>query len=818
MKDKIISLILAVVMLISAPAVLVHADETSADAAGSGGKYVSDVFFAYGEDQDAANQWLIDNGWEPIQGDNDFTAGKNSKWDDAIVTAMGIKRTDDENAAITDMAVMNMKGGYSFPDYESLVEEKKTQIDEFINSFIPVLEEYRSNYNNQGAGKRRADLAFYILNKFTDGGEMEKYPVNDTGEHLGELFLKKTRQEGNEEGADLQQIILESSGPAVLAVEQCLALATDTAETTWLDRLMELSGDELTENIGKYVPEAAGQKLAPSALTNMLQLNFGDAAASLASQWYDINERMLWYERYNNDNDLWQYDDEDDEAYLARIEEFFNNLKAEDEEIFNDEINRYNNYGLLYNALYEMPYEGEWGETLGDLFNPYDGTDYGLQPDVFLPFAAVLSTGQRSGLEFLPLYSLIYIGMSNEGGIDALFPDIQGMLGDALDLSIYSGVNRSIFRGGVALTSEALMRKNRGYDPFGDLWSFSGIYNITCYSAAIATVLFEAAGAAMIYMGRVGDTVMFNGRTVSVIKKISDLEAGIQVYADSIRHTNEILASGNLGTLNEAALISERAQDLSTLQRYENELQELEQVAAKNKSMISTGRILMGVGGAILIAAAFMKGYQMYRYYQRTFTQIPLMIVDEADIVTYTKGADGQDIKNIDFDSYMYYEAAECNRQKIDKISDWQDGVDDYDDWGCGDVADLNGDFGQEWLALYTVKSPKKGDPILADSLKLQYGSDKQPDGTDQCLHFFTFTYAADLGDTAYSYNNKKHGVYLFWDADENAFADSTSTTTASTFTGGHIAIAGAGGLIIGILVSTLVLFPRRKKKEQEDA
>jgi hypothetical protein len=38
-----------------------------------------------------------------------------------------------------------------------------------------------------------------------------------------------------------------------------------------------------------------------------------------------------------------------------------------------------------------------------------------------------------------------------------------------------------------------------------------------------------------------------------------------------------------------------------------------------------------------LVAAAFAKGYQMYKYYQKTFTQIPTMIVDEADIVTYTK-------------------------------------------------------------------------------------------------------------------------------------------------------------------------------------
>lgn len=55
---------------------------------------------------------------------------------------------------------MNMKGGYSYPDYKTLLEEKKTDINEFINSFIPVLKEYRANYNGEGsaAGKKRAEL------------------------------------------------------------------------------------------------------------------------------------------------------------------------------------------------------------------------------------------------------------------------------------------------------------------------------------------------------------------------------------------------------------------------------------------------------------------------------------------------------------------------------------------------------------------------------------------------------------------------------------------------------------------------------------
>ena len=72
-----------------------------------------------------------------------------------------------------------------------------------------------------------------------------------------------------------------------------------------------------------------------------------------------------------------------------------------------------------------------------------------------------------------------------------------------------------------------------------------------------------------------------------------------------------------------------------------------------------------------------------------------------------------------------------------------------------------------------------------------------------------------DLGDTAYSFNNKKNGVYLFWDEDTEAY---NKPNTASAFTGGQLALTGAGGLAVGILGATAALYPKRKKREQEAA
>ena len=160
-------------------------------AADSGGKYISDVFIAYGYTKEEAEKWLRDNGYEPI---GDLNEGKTFATTSAVAV-LGIKRTDDPEEAITDMALMNMSGGYSFDDYDSLVKEKKADIDEFIYCFVPALEEYRENYTNpksEGAHKR-AVYAHDLLNKFYDGDPNDEYAVNDTGKPLGDLLLNKTR-------------------------------------------------------------------------------------------------------------------------------------------------------------------------------------------------------------------------------------------------------------------------------------------------------------------------------------------------------------------------------------------------------------------------------------------------------------------------------------------------------------------------------------------------------------------------------------------------------------------------------------------------
>ena len=595
---KLISLLLVLVMTVSVFTV-------SASAAETDEKYLKDVFVAYGETKEEAEKWLRDNGWEPFA---DLNEGKTSKAPGIhnAVAVMGIKRTSDPSEAITDMATMFMKGGYSFDDYESLVAQKKTDIDEFINTFVPALKEYRDNYNGKGSegGKKRAQMAHDILNKFYDGDPKGDYAVNDTGKPLGDLLLNKTKTEIGDEAynklsadqklntADLQQIILESSGPAVLIIEQALALATDTAETSWLDRRNGLSGEGLVEHIAEYAPEAKGQDLAPSAAMSLLAAHFEDYSKKLAAEWIDVHEDILWYESYCDDNNLWQEDNEDDEAYNEKIEQYFAALKEENEDRYLDELNRFNLVITYYYILPEIEYSGEWGETLYDFFRPEDeNAYYGDNYEYFAPLAAALSNGQRVALEFLTLSTLLKLGLNSDSVLEADLPSIDKVFtnseGEKLEkISIYSGINRAIFRKGVALTSSALMQKTMGKDPYDQMWDEGGIADIIAYATF-------GVGAVTMIAGVVTTAVSMSRMTAAF--EALDFNMSFAEYYEGVVFGSKHYIPGQ-GSYN----------------FYKSGIEQYKITVA--------GRWLMGIGGALMIMAAALKGVQLYQYYHRTFS------------------------------------------------------------------------------------------------------------------------------------------------------------------------------------------------------
>ena len=79
----------------------------------------------------------------------------------------------------------------------------------------------------------------------------------------------------------------------------------------------------------------------------------------------------------------------------------------------------------------------------------------------------------------------------------------------------------------------------------------------------------------------------------------------------------------------------------------------------------------------------------------------------------------------------------------------------------------------------------------------------------------FTFDNAARLDlDGSQCCRADNEGMYLYRKGDKDALK--TASATASAFGAGFLALAGIGGLALGILVTTLFMMPKLRKRKEE--
>ena len=156
--------------------------------AASSTKYISEVKVGMDKTELGAVKELLEEGYTILSKDGQYADLNYEAGSDAAFARgqkkvyLGYKTTTNPSEAITDLAVMNMRGGYSVRDYEALMEKRlKTEIIPFVERFIVTLEEYRANLNSTyPANKARAEYMKSMLNKLKD---------DDTGGLLGDLFV-----------------------------------------------------------------------------------------------------------------------------------------------------------------------------------------------------------------------------------------------------------------------------------------------------------------------------------------------------------------------------------------------------------------------------------------------------------------------------------------------------------------------------------------------------------------------------------------------------------------------------------------------------
>ena len=744
-------------------------------------EYISEVRIGVGKTMEEAEKSL--EGYTILKnGDNNADlnekAGGGMGSQGERVVLLGYKTTTDKSEAVTDLALMNMKGGYSVSDYEALMEKQmKEQIIPFVKNFQAAIDEYRENYNSDiEANKQRAKYIHDILDKFID---------DDTGKGLGELLLNETKFEMGDAAynklsdaekknhADILTILAQSNGKATLMMENLLTRAADTDEDTWLDRFAGTTYQDIIDS-SDMLPTEAKDEIAKL---------YDDDTKKIIGLWDEFSEDLNGYDEAVKIVEAF-----DESKYKAAFDEMAKmdeNTSAEDADRI---MNEYAEQQVKMNdamyksrliAVHDKLEETEYDDgTMLDFFSR-DADE--VEDTEIYPLVASLSDGQRSGLDFVSLQELIVIALTtDEGYADASLDNLE-------KTSIYAGVDRGIYeKGGVALTSEAERKKKAAMQVEDDKTFFSPW---TIAGMAVTAVSFAA----------------FTGSAVSWARNASKLKAvNAEINLDLIEL--EMAYRSNSGN-------RKIAWGVNDVYANNPELKTQFELYSSKTSLAKSLSIGFGVAMIVLAGVTTYLTYRdMQAYYKVDFTPIPKYMVDAKDITAYNAKGEMEVIKN----QSAYYKAVECNRTSGDEKYK-----------NIGKFADMNGDVGKQWLALYAVKNEAMA-PILADSLLVKVNETDLPAGYTTGIHMFGSDSAFNLNDSKYVWNANASKVFVYFNVDDKPVSTSTgasvgtntdsASVTGSVFTMGNLVLSAGIGLVLGAGIAMLIFIAMKPKKKEEKA
>ena len=767
--------------------------------------YVSEVKVAMGgsAESDLTNEGftvLCDESGKPIDLNQGAGGGTGSKGDKKVL--MGYKTTTNIREAITDLAVMNMEGGYSVDDYDLLMKRYMgAQISPFIDRFIVAINEYRENIQSEDeVNKARAEYIRAALNKFTDddcdGAGLGDLLLNETVYEMAKpQFDALSEKEQEEKGiaavnaevrdaipvtekkqhCDLLTLFAQADGQIMLVVYDLITRAADTSDDSWIDRFTAMTYDELLDSFDMAPTDAA--KAAARA--------FDDDANTILKSWETFRTQLIGAEDAVDEfNDA---EEPDFDALQEKVDALDENSTAEELiEALDDSIVAQTEQTELLNlaagfTVADYLESIEYGDgTLYDFFTRPTGD---VQADItsLYPLVASLSEGQRAGVEFISLRELVMLGNRDTAYADDSIADLQ-------TTSVYEGVDRNIYQqGGVALTSDALRTRalEKAHNRAEDKWLTTK-----------TIVLYAITGASLL------------GFLVTIPFGVRALRANSKIKALNESFRNSVKVSKK--TIEEPLLYDTEGMDIninsSTGKTVEQNLQEAQQRAVYEVSAGTRVAAWMSVGfAAVTLIMAGVSAWSTWQdlkdFYKVDYSPIPRYMVDETSI-TYTNERGEKLVKP---NQAAYYEAVLCNRKQNDSTFK-----------ALRDCADLNGDVGQQWLALYACKNSEEMQPILADSFKVVVGSSDIPAGYDnRGIHMFGSDSAFNLNSKLYDWNQSAKSVYVYFKVDETAPVGGASTS-GSAFSTGRVAVVAICGAGLGALVTAVCMTAVNKRKSKK--
>ena len=727
---KFFCLLLAVLMLATAVPISAFAAEEK--------QYIKEVRISTASTESAAKQWLLDNGYKVL----DVNLNKNTRAD---AVYMGYITTTNPDEAITDMSIMQMDGGYSFADYETMIEEKKADINFLLDSLSSSIELARENYQN---GYEGAIKACEFLNMFVE---------DDSGKLLGDLiFVEKFDQ------SIINKIFLQGNSDVTMIVYNMLALAcVDIGEeTSWLAKLNNI------DIFGDYDPHV-----------------YQDISRKMFQSFKEIHNMLAYYDQYCKEIN------EDPDAIKGLTEEELADFYPED----------YQKATFLYATLTEYNYGRG---TLADFFSK-DPNE--VTAEEIYPIMAAMTPGERDIAVVVGLTTMIAMAQNDTESLNKYFENYKKDIEHyAIDekISVYFGVDRSLFEGGVALTNDALREAASTGD---NSWYSEDNINrglsiaLGCLAgASLTTAITVACFSKKIVAASVASSEAFIAgiSASSSIAAVAD-EAAVMLYRDFMLrgiHLETIIPNftgvPSLSALKASLPADVAASNADIIAAADAKVAQAEgkmvaeATQAKNATAARTMSAIKTVTyvaiGITLLIEAIRIGIKLYNHYHRDYTEIPRIIVSE------TADDNGT--------SYVNYYAA------LDQ---------------AGEYADLNAWYCTRWNALYTTKDKNAGDPILAQGLTAQLKSNSMPSADSYAVHGFGETGAYNLNQ--YSFKSTAPAIYMFFKRDHSL------SVTASAFSQGTVIAFTGIGLVGGIAIGSLttvgaVKFKKKKKDSPAEA
>ena len=583
-STKLISMILSLLMLFTAlPITAFAATEKT---------YIKEIRISTAADEATAKQWLTENGYQVL----DVNLNQKSNGD---AVYMGYITTTDPNEAITDMAVMQMDGGYSFAEYEALLERQRQDVDDMIDILETSIDEARENLAN---GNKNAQDAKKVLNFFIE---------EDSKIALGDFLLEEDRSRD-----DMIKIFLEGNSDILVIVYFMLAWAcTDYSEdNSWLSKL------ESVDPYGEYDP-----------------LDYDDIVVDAYQHFVTLREKLLTYE-----NDFMKLTDDLELVETMTTDELSDYFPE-----------NYQEYSFLYLTLGEYKYGAG---TLRDFFmqDPNE-----LDTEDLYPLLSAMTPGQRTISAFIGFEPMIYFSQASSESAAEYFDECRAQFAAynvEAGISVYYGVDRSLFHdGGVALTNASLRESASTGDS-----SWISNENIDKTLLTTLKVISGAIGVSGFVTGMTGRVIANQaGKTARAFKMLEESMSTNCFLLGNERKVvlamqDEMFAKYKVSSMDEFRILAD-TDDLikadynklagkkysldgawDTFDHYSNkhadEVFKTTKRGAMKKFLVAQG-VAIGIN---LILTGVKLGIKLYNYYHPEYTEIPRIIVDEIATETDT--------------------------------------------------------------------------------------------------------------------------------------------------------------------------------------